>query len=72
MEFTFEIYIENIDGQARQLKRTQIARDLDDAIDEATKIMGVFQKSARVVFTIQQNDKDVAGICPEVEDWVRF
>ena len=72
MEFTFMIYPNNIDGHARTLTATQTAIDLDDAIDEATKILKVFKKSAEVVFTISYDGKDVAGICPDVEDWVKF
>lgn len=72
MEFTFTILINNTSGQARQLTTTQYAGNIDDAIKEATKILGIFKKSAEVVFTIQHGDKDVAGICPDVEDWVKF
>ena len=72
MEFTFKIYPNNIDGHARILTATQTATDLDDAIEEATKILKVFKKSAEVVFMIEYDGKDVAGISPEVEDWVKF
>ena len=72
MEFTFKIYPTTIDGHAQILTATQIATDLDDAIEEATKILKVFKKSAEVVFTISYDGKDVAGICPDVEDWVKF
>ena len=73
MDFTFKIYPDNIDGRARELITTQIATDLDDAIEEATKILEVFIKSAKVVFMIENDDgEEVAGICPEVEDWVKF
>ena len=72
MEFTFMIYPNNIDGHARTLTTTQIATDLDDAIEEATKILKVFKKSSEVVFMISYDGKDVAGISPEVEDWVKF
>ena len=46
--------------------------DLDDAIEEATKILEVFKKSSEVVFMIEHDGKDIAGISPEVEDWVKF
>ena len=73
MEFTFKIYPNNIDGHARILTATQTAVDLDDAIDEAKKILGVFIKSAKVVFMIENDvGEEVAGISPEVEDWVKF
>lgn len=72
MEFTFRIYPTGKDGHARELITSQIAEDLDDAINEATKILNVFKKSADVVFMISYDDKDVAGISPEVEDWVKF
>ena len=73
MEFTFKIYPTTIDGHARILTATQTATDLDDAIEEATKILEVFIKSAKVVFMIENDDgKEVAGISPEVEDWVKF
>ena len=73
MEFTFKIYPNNIDGHARTLIATQTATDLDDAIEEATKILKVFKKSAEVVFMIENDDgEEVAGISPEVEDWVKF
>ena len=72
MEFTFKIYPSTADGHAQILTATQIATDLDDAIEEATKILEVFKKSADVVFMISYDDKDVAGISPEVGDWVKF
>ena len=73
MEFTFKIYPTTIDGYARILTATQTATDLDDAIEEATKILEVFIKSAKVVFMIENDDgEEVAGISPEVEDWVKF
>ena len=72
MEFTFRIYPTTIDGHARILTATQTATDLDDAIEEATKILEVFIKPAKVVFMIEHDGKEVAGICPEVEDWVKF
>ena len=72
MEYTFKIYPNNIDGHARTLTATQTAVDLDDAINEATKILGVFKKFAKVVIMIEHDGEDVAGICPEVDDWVRF
>ena len=71
-EFTFRIYPDDTSGRARELTTKQYAVDLDEAIEEATKILGVFKKSANVVCTIQYDGKDVAGICPEVEDWVKF
>ena len=72
MEFTFRIYPTSKDGHARELIATQIATDIDDAIEEATKILEVFKKSAEVVFMIEHDGKDIAGISPEVEDWVKF
>ena len=72
MEFTFRIYPTKADGHACELITKQIAKDLDDAINEATKILKVFKKSADVVFMISYGDKDVAGISPEVGDWVKF
>lgn len=73
MEFTFKIYPTTIDGHARILTATQTANDLDDAIEEATKILQVFVKSAKIVFMIENDDgKEVAGISPEVGDWVKF
>ena len=72
MEFTFTILIDNASGHARKLTSTQYAANIDDAIKEATKILRTFKKSANVVMTIQYGDKDVAGICPDVEDWVKF
>ena len=72
MEFTFRIYPTSKDGHARELIATQTAMDLDDAINEATKILEVFKKFAEVVFMIEHDGKDVAGITPEVENWVKF
>ena len=72
MEFTFRIYPNNADGHAQKLTATQTAEDLDQAIDDATKILEIFPKSAEVVFMIEYDGKDVAGISPEVDDWVRF
>ena len=72
MEFTFRIYPTSKDGHARELIATQTAMDLDDAINEATKILEVFKKFAEVVFMIEHDGKDVAGITPEVENWVIF
>ena len=72
MEFTFRIYPTTVDGHARELIATQTAMDLDDAIEEATKILEVFKEFAEVVFMIEYNDKDVAGISPEVGEWVKF
>lgn len=71
-EFTFRIYPDDSSGKACELTTKQFAMDLDEAIEEATKILDVFEKSANVVFMIEHNDNDVAGICPEVEDWVKF
>lgn len=73
MEYTFKIYPTTMDGHARILTATQTAKDLDDAIEEATKILGVFEKSAKVVFMIENDDgEEVAGISPEVGEWVKF
>ena len=72
MEFTFRIYPTSADGHARELIAKQTAKDLDDAIEEATMILGVIKKSAKVVFMIEYDGKDVAGISPEVEDWVKL
>lgn len=73
MEFTFKIYPTTKDGHAQILTATQIAKDLDDAIEEATKILEVFIKSAKVVLMIENDDgEEVAGISPEVGDWVKF
>ena len=72
MEFTFRIYPTSKDGHARELIATQTAIDLDDAINEATKILEVFKKSAEVVFMVEYNGKDVAGISPEVGEWVKL
>ena len=72
MEFTFRIYPTSKDGHARELIATQTAMDLDDAIEEATKILEVFKEFAEVVFMIEHDGKDVAGISPEVGEWVKF
>ena len=73
MEYTFKIYPTTKDGHAQILTATQIAKDLDDAIEEATKILEVFIKSAKIVFMIENEDgKEVAGISPEVDEWVKF
>ena len=72
MEFTFRIYPTSKDGHARELIATQTTEDLDDAINEATKILEVFKKSAEVVFMIVYDGEDVAGISPEVGEWVKF
>ena len=73
MEFTFRIYPTTADGHARILTATQTATDLDDAIEEATKILEVFIESAKIVFMIENEDgKEIAGISPEVDDWVKF
>ena len=72
MEFTFRIYPNNMDGHARTLTATQTAVDLDDAIDEAKKILESFKKTAKVVFVIEHDGKDVAGISPDIDDWVKF
>lgn len=71
-EFTFRIYPDDISGRSRELITKQYAMNLDEAIEEATKILDVFEKSANVVFMIEYNGRDVAGITPEVEDWVKF
>ena len=72
MEYTFKIYPTTKDGHARELIATQTATDLDDAINEATKILEVFKKFAEVVFMISCDGEDVAGISPEVGEWVKF
>ena len=72
MEFTFRIYPTSKDGHARELIATQTAMDLDDAINEATKILEVFKKSSKVVFMVEYDGKDVAGISPEVGEWVKL
>lgn len=72
MEFTFRIYPDNTSGKACELTTKQFAIDLDEAIEEATKILDVFKNSANVVFMVEYNGKDVAGISPEVNDWVKF
>lgn len=72
MEFTFRIYPTSKDGHARELIATQTATDLDDAINEATKILEVFKEFAEVVFMIEHDGKDIAGISPEVGEWVKF
>ena len=72
-EFTFRIYPDDTSGRARELITKQYAVDLDEAIEEATKILEIFPKSAEVVFMIENDDgEEVAGISPEVEDWVKF
>ena len=72
MEFTFKIYPTTKDGHAQILTAKQTATDIDDAIEEATKILEVFKKFAEVVFMVEYNGKDVAGISPEVGEWVKF
>ena len=72
MEFIFRIYPNKADGHACKLIVTQTATNLEEAIDDATKILKVFKKSSKVVFMISCDGEDVAGICPEVDDWVRF
>lgn len=72
MEFTFKIYPTTMDGHARILTATQTAEDLDDAIEEATKILEVFIKPAKIVFMIECDGEEVAGISPEVGEWVKF
>ena len=72
-EFTFRIYPDDTSGRARELTTKQYAVDLDEAIEEATKILDVFKESAKVVFMIENEDgKEIAGISPEVGDWVKF
>ena len=71
-EFTFRIYPDNTSGRTRELTTKQFAMDLDEAIEEATKILDVFEKSVNVVFMIEHDGKDVAGISPDVENWVKF
>ena len=72
-EFTFRIYPDDTSGRARELITKQYAVNLDEAIEEATKILEVFIKSANIVCMIENDDgEDVAGICPEVDDWVKF
>ena len=71
-EFTFRIYPDDTSGRARELITKQYAVDLDEAIEEATKILEVFKKTAKVVIMIEHDGKDVAGICPEVDEWVKF
>ena len=71
-EYTFRIYPDDTSGRARELITKQYAMDLDEAIDEATKILGVIKKTAEVVCIIEYDGKDVAGICPEVGEWVKF
>ena len=71
-KFTFRIYPDNTSGKACELITKQYAMDLDEAIEEATKILEIFPKSANVVCMIEYDGKDVAGISPEVEDWVKF
>ena len=72
MEFTFKIYPDDTSGRARELITKQFAMDLDEAIEEATKILEVFIKPAKVVFMIECNGEEVAGISPEVGEWVKF
>ena len=72
MEYTYKIYPTTKDGHAQILTAKQTATDLDDAIKEATKILEVFLESAEVVFMIENDGKEVAGISPEVGDWVKF
>ena len=72
MEFIFRIYPNKADGHACKLTAKQTATDLDEAIDDATKILEVFKEFAEVVFMIEYDGKDVAGKSPEVEDWVKF
>ena len=73
MEYTFKIYPTTKDGHAQILTAKQTATDLDDAISEATKILEVFIKSAEVVLMIENEDgEEVAGISPEVGEWVKF
>lgn len=72
MEFTFKIYPTTMDGHARILTAKQTATDIDDAIEVATMILEVFVKSAEVVFMIENDGKEVAGISPEVGEWVKF
>ena len=72
MEFTFKIYPIKKDWHACKLITTQTAVDLDNAIEEATKILNVFKKSAKIVFMIECDGKDIAGICPEVDEWVKL
>ena len=71
-KFTFRIYPDDSSGKACELTTKQFAMDLDEAIEEATKILDVFEKSANVVFMIEHDGKDVAGISPEVEGWAKF
>ena len=72
MEFTIMIYPTSTDGHARILTATQTAVDLDDAIEEAKKILEVFKKTSKVVMMIEYDGKDVAGINPKVGGWVKF
>lgn len=72
MEFTYKIYPTSADGHARELIATQTAKDLNDAINEATMILKVFKKSAEVVLMVECDGKEVAGISPEVGEWVKF
>ena len=71
-EFTFRIYPDDTSGRARELITKQYAMDLDEAIEEATKILDVFEKPANVVFVIEYDGKGIAGISPEVGEWVKF
>ena len=43
-EFTFRIYPDDTSGRARELITKQYAMDLDEAIEEATKILDIFEK----------------------------
>ena len=70
-EFTFRIYPDDTSGRARELITKQYAMDLDEAIEEATKILDVFEKPANVVFMIEYDGKDIAGISPGVGEWVK-
>ena len=72
MEFIFKIYPNKADGHACKLIAIQIATDLDEAIDDATKILEVFKESTEVVFMIEHDNKYVAGISPEIGEWVKF
>ena len=72
MEFIFRIYPNKADGHTCRLITTQTAKDLDEAINEATKILKVFRKSAEVVFVIEYYGKDVAEKSPDVDDRVKF
>ena len=71
-EFTFRIYPDDTSGKAHELITKQYAMDLDEAIEDATKILEIFPKSANVVFMIEHDGEDAAGKTPEIEDWVKF